>query len=109
MNPFIEFILNWVMMIGTGICVILSIYISIFLIKESRKLTKSKVIVYTYRIGQRPDFDIKKFKHPYITVEKRGVIIFVYSIGKKYENSLFKTESIIPLLEKIEKERLCNF
>lgn len=61
--------------------------------------------MYTYRIGQRPNtFDITKFKYPYITVERAGVIIFVYSTGKRYKNSIFKVESITPLLDKIEKE-----
>ena len=75
------------------------------LVKESKKLTSSKVIVYTYRIGQRPDtFDITKFKHPYITVERMGVIIFVYSTGRRYKNSIFKVDPITPLLDKIESD-----
>ena len=48
-------------------------------------------------------FDIKKFKCTYITVEKRGVTIFVYSTGKKYKYSIFKTEPINLLLDKIER------
>lgn len=98
-------IIEYIMIIGTFSSIVLAIIACVFLVKESKKLTNSKVIVYTYRIGQRPSvFDIKKFKYTYITVEKRGVIIFVYSTGKKYKNSVFKVESITPLLDKIEKE-----
>ena len=97
-------IIEYIMIIGTFLSIVFPIIACVFLVKESKKLVNSKVIVYTYRISQRPTvFDIKKFKHTYITVEKRGVIIFVYSTGKKYKNSIFKTEPINVLLDKIEK------
>ena len=105
MNELAYNIIEYIMITGTFLSIVLAIIACVFLVKESKKLTNSKVIVYTYRIGQRPSvFDIKKFKHTYITVEKRGVIIFVYSTSKKYKYSIFKTEPINVLLDKIEKE-----
>ncbi len=96
-------IIEYIIITVTFLSLVFSIIVCVFLVKESKKLTSSKVIVYTYRIGQRPTmFDIKKFKYTYITVEKRGIIIFVYSTGKKYKYSIFKTEPIDPLLDKIE-------
>ena len=103
MNELAYNIIEYIMITGTFLSIVLAIIACIFLVKESKKLTNSKVVVYTYRIGQRPTmFDIKKFKYTYITVEKRGVIIFVYSTGKKYKHSIFKTEPIDSLLDKIE-------
>ena len=97
-------ILEYIMITVTFLSLVFSIIVCVFLVKESKKLTNSKVIVYTYRIDQRPTmFDIKKFKYTYITVEKRGVIIFVYSTGRRYKYSIFKTEPINLLLDKIER------
>lgn len=97
-------IIEYIMITVTFLSLVFSIIVCVFLVKESKKLTSSKVIVYTYRIGQRPDtFDITKFKYPYITVKRMGVIIFVYSTGRRYKNSIFKVDPITPLLDKIEK------
>lgn len=73
MNESAYTIIEYIMITGTFLSIVLAIIACIFLVKESKKLTNSKVVVYTYRIGQRPTiFDIKKFKYTYITVEKNG-------------------------------------
>lgn len=60
MNESAYTIIEYIMITGTFLSIVLAIIACIFLVKESKKLTNSKVVVYTYRIGQRPTiFDIK--------------------------------------------------
>ena len=59
-------IIEYIIITVTFLSLVFSIIVCVFLVKESKKLTSSKVIVYTYRIGQRPTmFDIKKFKYTF--------------------------------------------
>lgn len=71
-------IIEYIMITVTFLSLVFSIIVCVFLVKKVKKLTSSKVIVYTYRIGQRPTiFDIKNL-NIFILLLKNEVLLSLF-------------------------------
>lgn len=112
MNELAYNIIEYIMIACIFLSIVLAIIACIFLVKESKKLTNSKVVVYTYRIGQRPSvFDIKKFKHTSYLF-KQGFNDFIKEVEQnKNDKYLFSDTGRLYTREKLKIKQFtsdCN-